>query len=113
MSQLPGCFKSGNTKIPSIGIGTAYMTSDISEIIYSSIRDGTRLIDTAAVYGSEQGVGKGIKKAIKEGIIDIIFYITTDNRLTALSIKTNKNRVKELLFPPVYGILFSRAKEVF
>ena len=45
------------------------MTSDISEIIYSSIRDGTRLIDTAAVYGSEQGVGKGIKKAIKEGII--------------------------------------------
>ena len=42
------------------------MTSDISEIIYSSIRDGTRLIDTAAVYGSEQGVGKGIKKAIKE-----------------------------------------------
>ena len=69
MSQLPKYFKSGNTKIPSIGIGTAYMTSDISEIIFSSIRDGTRLIDTAAVYGSEQGVGKGIKKAIKEGII--------------------------------------------
>ena len=69
MSQLPKYFKSGNTKIPSIGIGTAYMTSDISEIIYSSIKDGTRLIDTAAVYGSEQGVGKGIKKAIKEGII--------------------------------------------
>ena len=69
MSQLPKYFKSGNTKIPSIGIGTAYMNSDISEIIYSSIRDGTRLIDTAAVYGSEQGVGKCIKKAIKEGII--------------------------------------------
>jgi hypothetical protein len=31
-----------------------------------------------------------------EEIIDIIFYITTDNRLTALSIKTNKNRVKAI-----------------
>lgn len=31
-----------------------------------------------------------------EEIIDIIFYITSDNRLTALSLKTNKNRIKVL-----------------
>ena len=66
---LPKYFESRNTKIPSIGIGTALMTSDISEVIYSSIKDGTRLIDTASRYCSEEGIGKGIKKAIEEGIV--------------------------------------------
>ena len=45
------------------------MTSDIAEVVYSSIKDGTRLIDTASKYGSEEGVGKGIKRAIDEGIV--------------------------------------------
>ena len=45
------------------------MTSDISEVVYTSIKDGVRLIDTAANYGSEEGIGKGIKKAIDEGIV--------------------------------------------
>ena len=66
---LPKYFESRNTKVPSIGIGTAFMTSDISEVIYSSIKDGTRLIDTASRYGSEEGIGKGIKRAIDEGIV--------------------------------------------
>ena len=44
---LPKYFESSNAKVPSIGIGTAFMTSDISEVIYNSIKDGTRLIDTA------------------------------------------------------------------
>ena len=67
--NLPKYFESQKIKIPSVGLGTAYMTTDIQELVYSSIKDGTRLIDTAAVYGSEEGVGKGVKKAIKEGII--------------------------------------------
>lgn len=63
-------FEYNGAKIPAIGIGTAYMSSNIiSDVIYSSIKDGTRLIDTAAVYGSEEGVGKGIKRAISEGIV--------------------------------------------
>ena len=66
---LPKYFESRNTKIPSIGIGTALMTSDISEVIYSSIKDGTRLIDTASRYGSEEAIGKGVKRAIEEGIV--------------------------------------------
>ena len=69
LKSLPKFFESQGAKVPSIGIGTAYMSNDISEIIYSSIKDGTRLIDTAAVYGSESGVGKGVKKAIKDGLV--------------------------------------------
>ena len=30
---------------------------DLAEVVYSSIKDGTRLIDTASKYGSEEGVG--------------------------------------------------------
>ena len=66
---LPKFFESDNSKVPSIGIGTAFMTSDIANVIYFSIKDGTRLIDTASRYGSEEGVGKGIKRAIEEGIV--------------------------------------------
>ena len=66
---LPKFFESDNSKVPSIGIGTAFMTSDIADVIYFSIKDGTRLIDTASRYGSEEGVGKGIKRAIEEGIV--------------------------------------------
>ena len=67
---IPKFFEFNGAKIPTIGIGTAYMSSNvIADVIYSSIKDGTRLIDTAAVYMSEEGVGKGIKKAISEGIV--------------------------------------------
>ena len=62
-------FEYNGAKVPSIGLGTAFMTSDIAEVVYSSIKDGTRLIDTASKYGSEEGVGKGIKRAIDEGIV--------------------------------------------
>ena len=71
MSENKICkfFEYNGAKVPSIGLGTAFMTSDIAEVVYSSIKDGTRLIDTASKYGSEEGVGKGIKRAIDEGIV--------------------------------------------
>ena len=66
---LPKFFEYKEAKVPTVGLGTAFMTSDIAEVVYSSIKDGTRLIDTASKYGSEEGVGKGIKRAIDEGIV--------------------------------------------
>ena len=68
-NKIAKFFEYNGAKVPSIGLGTAFMTSDIAEVVYSSIKDGTRLIDTASKYGSEEGVGKGIKRAIDEGII--------------------------------------------
>ena len=77
-SILPKKFTYQNVQIPTIGLGTANVNSDISEVVYSSIKDGVRLIDTAASYGSEEGVGKGIKKAIEEGIVkrEDLFIVT-------------------------------------
>ena len=94
--KLSKFFTSQKAKIPTIGIGTAYMSSNISEIIYSSIKDGTRLIDTAAVYGSEEGVGKGVNKAIKEGIVkrDELFITT---KLSIYEMKDPESAIKKSL----------------
>ena len=75
--KLPKYFQYNEAKIPTIGLGTAYM-SNVAEVVFSSIKDGTRLIDTAAVYGTEKGVGKGIKKAIDQGLVkrEDLFIVT-------------------------------------
>ncbi|KAI7878223.1 xylose reductase [Lichtheimia hyalospora FSU 10163] len=57
-------------KIPLVGLGTYQITNDQGEeAIYNAIKVGYRHIDTASVYANEQGVGRGIKKAIDEGIV--------------------------------------------
>ena len=63
--------------IPIMGLGTTRM-QNIEEVIYKSIKDGTRLIDTASRYENETEVGKGIKKAIEEKIVkrEDLFIIT-------------------------------------
>ena len=56
-------------KMPILGFGTWTLNDKEAEnIVYLAIKNGYRLIDTANYYGNEVGVGKGIKKAIKEGI---------------------------------------------
>ena len=94
--ELPKFFESQKAKVPTIGLGTAFMTSDISEIVYSSIKDGTRLIDTAAVYGSEQGIAKGIKKAINDGLVkrDELFITT---KLSKFEMSDPENAIKKSL----------------
>ena len=54
-------------EIPYVGMGTSRI-QNVEEAIYNSIKNGIRLIDTAFKYGNEEQVGKGIKKALDEGI---------------------------------------------
>ena len=57
-------------KMPILGLGTWTLTiSETEETVYNAIKAGFRLIDTAEYYGNEEGVGKGVKKCIQEGII--------------------------------------------
>ena len=56
-------------EIPILGIGTYHLSqSEAENSVYWALRDGYRLIDTAKIYGNEEGVGKAIQKAINEGI---------------------------------------------
>ena len=65
---------------PILGLGTSEM-KDVSQVIYASIKDGTRLIDTAAMYENEEEIGKGINQAITDGIVkrEDLFIITKLN----------------------------------
>ena len=57
-------------KMPIIGLGTwTFTNEEAEEAVYIAIKNGYRLIDTAEYYGDEVGVGKGVRKAINEGIV--------------------------------------------
>lgn len=49
-------------RIPAIGFGTSQL-GDCSEIVATALKLGYRHIDTAWKYGSEKGVGQGIRKS--------------------------------------------------
>lgn len=57
-------------EMPVLGIGMFRLSqSEAENSVYWALRDGYRLIDTAKIYGNEEGVGKGIKRAIDEGLV--------------------------------------------
>ena len=79
--------------IPIMGLGTTRLRNlddankslrddgrmkDVEDVVYNSIKYGTRLIDTASKYEDEVEVGNGIKKAIEEGIVkrEDLFVVT-------------------------------------
>jgi diketogulonate reductase-like aldo/keto reductase len=67
-------------KMPWFGLGV-FKVEEGSEVIHSvrtAIKNGYRLIDTAAVYQNEEGVGKGIREGMKEaGITRENLFITS------------------------------------
>ena len=57
-------------EMPVLGIGTFRLSDEEAEnSVYWALRDGYRLIDTARIYGNEEGVGRGIRRAIEEGLV--------------------------------------------
>ncbi|KAG5370321.1 D-galacturonate reductase [Yarrowia sp. C11] len=54
--------------IPALGLGTA-SDANVEEVTYAAIKDGYKHIDTAYIYKSEEAIGKGIKRAIADGLI--------------------------------------------
>ena len=57
-----------SVEMPIFGIGTFALSSEQAEnSVYWALRDGYHLIDTARIYGNEDGVGRGIRRAIFPG----------------------------------------------
>lgn len=62
-------------EMPVLGIGTCRLSnSQAEESVYHALLDGYRLIDTADIYGNEDGVGKGIRKS---GVPREEIFVTT------------------------------------
>lgn len=56
--------------MPIIGLGTWTLSNDDAEkTVYQALKCGMRLIDTARYYQCEKGVGRGLKRAIDEGLV--------------------------------------------
>lgn len=57
-------------EMPIYGIGTyALSVEEAEESVYWALQAGARLIDTAHAYNNEVGVGRGIQRAIDDGIV--------------------------------------------
>ena len=57
-------------EMPIIGLGTWTLSDEeAEESVYQALKVGMRLIDTARYYGNEVGVGRGLQRAIDEGIV--------------------------------------------
>ena len=56
--------------MPILGIGTFALSSEqAADSVYWALKDGYKLIDTANAYNNEEGVARGIQRAIDEGVV--------------------------------------------
>ncbi|RGS73953.1 aldo/keto reductase [Mitsuokella sp. AF21-1AC] len=61
---------SNGVKVPLLGLGTFLISpEDTERSVYEGIKAGYRLIDTANAYMNEEAVGKGLKRALDEGLV--------------------------------------------
>ncbi len=57
-------------KMPILGLGMFSLSDSVAEnSTYWALKAGFRLIDTAKIYGNEAAVGRGLQRAINEGIV--------------------------------------------
>lgn len=69
-SQPGSIMLNSGFEMPVIGLGTWTLDNDQAEAsTYAALKCGMRLIDTARYYGCEAGVGRGLQRAIDEGIV--------------------------------------------
>lgn len=67
-------------EMPVVGLGVFQVEDGqiVIDSVKAAIKNGYRSIDTAAIYGNEEGVGQGIKEAIEEnGISREDLFITS------------------------------------
>lgn len=79
MSEIPLLPLNDGHDIPRLGLGTWRMDDDTARVaVRTAISLGYRHIDTAAFYGNEAGVGRGVADAIAAGEVDRAgLFITT------------------------------------
>ncbi len=67
---IPDVMLNSGYTMPVIGLGTWALSNEQAEnSVYHALKCGMRLIDTARYYRDEPGVGRGLRRAIDEGIV--------------------------------------------
>ena len=65
---------SNGVEMPTVGFGTFMLRKDCEEHVADALRQGYRLIDTAASYFNEEAVGRAVKNS---GIPREKIFVTT------------------------------------
>ncbi|WP_298589706.1 aldo/keto reductase [uncultured Megasphaera sp.] len=61
---------SNDVQVPLLGLGTFMISpEDTEKSVYAALKMGYRLIDTANAYVNEEAVGKGLRRALEEGLV--------------------------------------------
>jgi diketogulonate reductase-like aldo/keto reductase len=69
MSEQKYVKLNNGVEMPVAGIGTFLLSPDEAEVsVLSALQGGYRLIDTANAYVNEEAVGKGVKRAVADGL---------------------------------------------
>jgi len=56
--------------MPAVGLGLWKIPNDVcDQVVYDAIKVGYRCLDAACDYGNEKEVGKGIRRAIEDGVV--------------------------------------------
>lgn len=88
-------------KMPLEGFGVFQIPDEAQceQVVYDAIRTGYRLLDTAAAYMNEKAVGKGVKRAVADGLTtrEELFITTKVWVQDAKSEETAYEAVKESL----------------
>ncbi|MGE6299495.1 aldo/keto reductase, partial [Guptibacillus hwajinpoensis] len=60
-----------NIEMPELGYGVFRVEEgqELVDAVKTAIKKGYRSIDTAAIYGNEESVGRGVNQAIEEGLV--------------------------------------------
>jgi 2,5-diketo-D-gluconate reductase A len=76
MSNIPTIKLNTGESMPAIGFGTWQIDdqNEAKDSVIEALKVGYRLIDTAKIYGNEQGVGQGIKES---GVARADIFVTT------------------------------------
>ena len=76
-NQTTTIILNNGAEMPLLGLGS-FLQKDVEKVVYQSIKDGVRLIDTASKYECEKEVGKALKRVIEENIVkrEDLFIVT-------------------------------------
>ena len=112
MKSVTDTIKLANgVEMPCVGYGTWETPDDVSaELVKCALQTGYRHIDTAAAYGNEVGVGKGIKAS---GVKREDIFLTTKHWVSERGYDKTIAAIDASLKKIVEGISFYNAKRYF
>ena len=104
-------------KMPLEGFGVFQIpdAAECEQVVYDAIKTGYRLLDTAASYGNEEALGKGVKRTIADGLVnrEELFITTkvwiTDMKNEDSAYEAVKTSLQKLNMPYVDLVLLHQA----